>query len=689
MNSLERLRNVGISAHIDSGKTTLTERMLFYCGRIHKMRDVRGGDGGATMDSDPIERRRGITITSAATSVGWKDHAINVIDTPGHVDFTVEVERSLRVLDSAVLVLCAVGGVQSQSLTVDRQMRRYRIPRVAFINKLDRTGANPQRVIEQMRDRLGTNAVALQIPMGLEEQFHGVIDLVMMQAVTFAGEHGQHVKREEIPTAHRADAERARQRLLDALSDLDFTIMEELLAGQEPSPQQIRRAIRQATLDQMLTPVLMGSAFKNKGVQEILDSITMYLPSPSEREIVANKQDQESSVSKVSLISDSELPLVAMAFKTVIEPFGQLTFMRIYQGRIERGRSYRNALTGRRIRFGRLVRLHADQRTEIDSADAGDIVGVVGIECVSGDTFVSGEERVVLENIQVAEPVMQLSIAPVNRDDSSKLSKALDRFRREDPTFRVSTDETSGETLIAGMGQLHLDVYVERIRSDYDCPCIVGHSLVAYKTQPTKSVRFDYRLRKQPGGRGQFAHIVGRVEPLPIGSEPNVLFEDHIKGGAIDRQYIPAVQHAFMSSLRCNPLGPYEVLGVKMVLEDGQQHEKDSSELAFRNCTMNAMREEIWPHAGLVLLEPIMKITIDVPTEHQGAVIGHLSRIRGVVNSTEVDHTQCSILAEAPLAELFDYASEIRSLTQGKGSFTMEPLEYRQTPTHVQQSILR
>jgi elongation factor G len=684
MTTQKRLRNIGISAHIDSGKTTLTERMLYYCGRVRKMREVHGG-GGATMDSDPVERKRGITINSAATTIGWRDHQINVIDTPGHVDFTVEVERSLRVLDGAVLVLCSVGGVQSQSLTVDRQMRRYGVPRIAMINKMDRMGADPARVVAQMRAKLNTNAVALQLPIGLESDFVGVIDLIAMQAVYFDGEMGETVRRESVPVELREQATRARRQMLESLAMLDDRLMQRLLAEEEIPESEIRRVVRTATLAHQLTPVLMGSAYQNKGVQEVLDAVTMYLPSPADREIVAN---EIAGNAQVQLHSDESLPLVAMAFKTVVEKFGQLTYLRVYQGLVERGGTYRNARTGKSIRFGRLVKIHADQTEEIDSATAGEIVGVIGVECATGDTFTDPELRVSLSNILVAEPVVKLSIEPRQRPDSTKLAKALDRFRREDPTFQVTTDPDTGETLIAGMGQLHLEVYIDRIESDYDCPCVVGKPSVAYQERPTRAVDFVHRLKKMNGGQGQFAHLVGRMELIADDSEESFLFEDEITGGRIERKFISAARQGFASSLRKGPLGEFEVVGVKVTLQDGAQHEKDSNEFSFKNCAAEAMQKVILPKAAIALWEPVVHLEVTADSHWQGTITADMSRKRGLIKSSEVSSNECTIVAEVPLAELFDYATEIRSMTSGTGSFQMTPAGFRQVPAQIQQKVL-
>lgn len=705
MADLSRLRNIGISAHIDSGKTTLTERMLYYCGRIHKIRDVKGGDGGATMDHMELERERGITITSAATRVNWKndalkipEHVVNIIDTPGHVDFTVEVERSLRVLDGAILVLCSVGGVQSQSLTVDRQMKRYGVPRIAFINKMDRTGANPDKVMKAMRDKLRTNAVPLQIPIGAEANFAGVVDLVRMEAVYCSGDEGEIVERKPIPAELKDKADVARAEMLEALSQFDDDLMEALLEERDVDEKHVRKVIRHATLAQQITPVLMGSAFKNKTVQEALDAVTMYLPCPTDVEVYANDNSKEALAAqeasedgkpaRVRLTNDDKDPMVAMAFKTVVETFGQLTYMRVYQGQIKKGESYINARTGNAVRFGRLVRMHANDRQEIDVADAGDIIAVVGVDCASGDTFLGDGVEYSLENIFVADPVIRLSIEPAKRDDADKLGKALERFRREDPTFRVMTDEETNQTLIAGMGQLHLDVYVERIKREYKCECLIGEPRVSYRERPTKPVDFNHKRAKQSGGSGQYGHVVGRMEPLPDDAEDVFEFVNEVTGGRIPREYIPACENGFRDQIAKGPLGEYEIVGVKIILKDGTFHDVDSSDMAFRLCAQEAMREAILPKCGMALLEPIMLLEIETPDEFQGGVTGHLSSKRGIVTSSEVTDGNCIILAEVPLAEMFDYANEIRSMTQGKGTFSMEFMCYRQTPKNIQEDVL-
>ena len=697
MADISLLRNIGISAHIDSGKTTLTERILYYSGRIHKMREVKGGDGGATMDHMDLERERGITITSAATRVQWKDeetgteYPINIIDTPGHVDFTVEVERSLRVLDGAILVLCAVGGVQSQSLTVDRQMRRYGVPRLAFINKMDRIGANPAKVMAAMKDKLRCNAVPLQIPMGLESAFEGVVDLIKMEAVFFEGEKGGDVIRRPIPEQYQAAAEKARRDMLEELSLHDDDLMAALLEESEVSVDQIRAVIRRATLAQQIVPVLMGTAYKDKGVQEALDAVVRFLPCPPDRDKYANDYSkpvgEDGKHPRVLLSDSNDAPMVAMAFKTVVESFGQLTYTRIYQGKIVKGQSYINARTGRTVRFGRLVRMHANDREDIDSAEAGDIISIVGVDCASGDTFTADGLHLSLENIFVAQAVIRLSIEPKKRDDADKLSKALERFRREDPTFRVLTDEETGQTLIAGMGQLHLEIYVERIKREYKCECIVGEPRVAYRECPTKSVEFNYKHKKQSGGSGQYAHIVGVLEPLPDNFETAYEFVDEVSGGRIPREFIAPVDAGFQLSLVKGPLGEYEVVGVRMRLQDGGYHDVDSSEMAFKIAGIGCMRETL-KKADMALQEPIMKLEIECPDEYQGQITGHISSKRGMVTGSEVNGGVCVINAEAPLSSMFDYANELRSMTQGKGTFTMEFLAYRQVPRGLRDEIL-
>ena len=682
--NLEKLRNIGISAHIDSGKTTLSERILFYTGRIHKIEEVRGDGDGATMDHMELERERGITITSAATSVNYQGYDINLIDTPGHVDFTVEVERSLRVLDGAVLVLCSVGGVQSQSITVDRQMKRYQIPRIAFINKMDRTGANPYRVVEQLKDKLGAEAFMMQIPIGAEEHFQGVVDLIEMVALTHEGAEGEEVISGPIPDDLKEEAEAKRLEMLEALSMYNDEMMELLLSEEEISTDLIYKVARDAVLGGA-TPVYMGTAFKNKGVQPMLDAVLRYLPSPLDRDI--SGRDPADETKKIELKPDGEAPFVGMAFKIVDDPFGQLTFMRIYQGQIAKGETYVNQRTGRKERFSRIVRMHSDKREEIDVAKAGDIIAVMGIDSASGDTYSIERDFCTLESMYVPEPVIKIAISPKSRSDGDKLGKALQRFRKEDPTFRVFTDDETNEILISGMGELHLDVYIERIKREYGVELEVGAPKVSYRESPTKEVSFDYKHKKQSGGSGQFAHIKGRLTPIATDSEDSFEFEEHIVGGRIPKQYIPAIEKGFRDSLEKGPVAEYPVVGTLIHLDDGSFHEVDSSEKAFYTAAQGCFRE-YFKQATPKLLEPIMNVEIECPEDFQGTVVGDVIRRRGIMTSSDVLEGTSVIKAEVPLAETFGYATDLRSMTQGQGTFTMELAVYRQTPSNVQEEIV-
>ena len=701
---LNKVRNIGISAHIDSGKTTLTERVLYYTGRTHKIEDVKGGGDGAVMDHMELEKERGITITSAATQVRWHDIIINIIDTPGHVDFTVEVERSLRVLDGAVLVLCSVGGVQSQSLTVDRQMKRYGTPRIAFINKMDRTGADSDSVIKQLREKLNVNPVPLQIPIGEGADFDGVIDLLEMRSVRFVGDQGSTVEYGEIPAELQEKAEERRAETLEALSMYDDSLMETLLEGGEVDLDKIYKIIREATLSHEIVPVMMGSAFKNKGVQELLDAVVKFLPKPTDREITAidlGETDKaraageikESEFKRMKLKHSDDAPLVAMAFKTVMEQFGQLTYTRIYQGKVTKGESYINTRTGQKVRFGRIVRMHSNDREDVETAGAGDIIAIVGIDCASGDTFVSDGLNVSLENIFVPEPVIKLSVEPATREGADKLAKALERFRREDPTFQVSSDDETGQTLIAGMGQLHLDVYVERIKREYGVECEIGEPRVAYKETPQRAVDYNHKHKKQTGGSGQYAHIVGTIAPLTDEDREQIedggtyLFVNDISQGRIPREYIPSVDKGFRLELVKGPLAECEVVDVKAILNDGSYHDVDSSEMAFMTAGKQCMRENL-KKADMALLEPIMKLEIEAPDEFQGGVTGHVSQKRGLIQNTQTKEGNCVIEAEVPLANMFDYANELRSMTQGKGGFSMEFSHYAKCPKNIQEEVV-
>jgi len=685
MKQLSKIRNIGISAHIDSGKTTLTERILFYAGRIHRMKEVRGGEGGATMDFMDLERERGITITSAATQVEWNDRVFNLIDTPGHVDFTVEVERSLRVLDGAIMVLCAVGGVQSQSVTVDRQMKRYRVPRIAFINKMDRTGADPQRVRRDMIEKLSLNVVPIQLNMGDGEDFVGIIDLVTMQTHSFAGTRGEDVVLGEIPAEYVEPAQKARAEMLEAISMYNDEMMELLLEDKPISEEMVRETLTLATINRDIVPLMMGTAFKNKGIQPLMDAICEYLPSPLDRTAFARDHDNEGA--EVPLNCDPEAPTVAMAFKIVDETFGQLSYTRVYQGRIERGKVYHNSRTNKSLRVGRIVKMHADDREDVKEALPGDIVALIGVDCASGDTLCGDGVNYSLESIFVADPVISLSVTPASSADQDRMAKALNRFMKEDPTFRVSTDPESGETLIAGMGELHLDVYVERMRREYNADITVGAPNVSYREAPTIEAKFDYRHKKQTGGSGQYAHVVGRLMPLPDDTTAPYEFEDNVTGGRIPREYIPAVGKGFVEALRQGPLAGYEIVKCKMCLDDGTYHTVDSSEMAFRIAAIEAFRQA-FRASKPCLLEPVMAVEVETPGEYQGPIVGDLNSRRGMILATENRENYCVVRAEVPLANMFGYATVIRSLSKGMATFTMEMARYSRVPRKIADEII-
>lgn len=685
-NNLELVRNIGISAHIDSGKTTLTERVLYYAGVIHKVQEVRGEGSGATMDHMELEKERGITITSAATTVDWKDCVVNIIDTPGHVDFTVEVERSLRVLDGAVLVLCGVSGVQSQSFTVDRQMKRYSVPCLAFVNKLDRSGADPRRVVAQLREKLGHNAVAVQIPIGLEADHRGEIDLIAMRAYHFDGDQGEKVREAEIPAELQDDAQAARAAMLDAISMFSDEMTELLLEEQEVPTDLIHRTIRSAVLERKLTPVFMGSAYKNKGVQLLLDAVNRYLPSPLDRQYIATDNDEKA---KIEVFPDRAKPLVAMAFKITDDSYGQLTYTRIYQGTLQRGDTHFNPRLKKKQRVGRLVRMHSNERQEIEKAEAGDIVAMVGVDCASGDTYCDPSLNVSMEKIYVADPVIELAIKPQKQDDLVKVSKALNRFMKEDPTFRVTIDQESNETIIKGMGELHLEIYVQRIQREYKAEVVVGQPKVNYREAPTASAEFDYKHKKQTGGAGQFAHVIGKLqaqtgEQLEAGE--NFIFNNNIVGGRIPKEYIPGVEKGFRESLEKGPLAGFQVINVQIDLDDGSFHNVDSSELAFKIAARAAFKEAFM-QARPVLLEPIMKVEVETPTDFQGPVQGDLSSRRGILQGSNMRDDFTVIEAEVPLAEMFGYSTDLRSKTQGKASFSMEFSCYKAVPNSIQEQL--
>ncbi|MBN1806723.1 MAG: elongation factor G [Sedimentisphaerales bacterium] len=685
MEKIRKIRNIGISAHIDSGKTTLSERILYYTGRIHRMQEVHDDGGGATLDYMDLERERGITITSAATQVSWNNTSINLIDTPGHVDFTIEVERSLRVLDGAIMVLCSVGGVQSQSFTVDKQMKRYRVPRIAFINKMDRVGADAERVRKELNEKLGLKVVSIQINMGVGENFFGVIDLITMEAVTFEGKDGEKVVCGPIPEEYTDSAELARQEMLEALSMFNDEMLALLLEDQPVDHDMIRQTIREATINRDIVPLMMGSAFKNKGIQPLMNAVCDFLPSPLDRSSFARDHDNEGT--EIPLAADPDSPLVAMVFKICDESFGQLSYIRVYQGRLIKGQQYRNARTNRVMRIGRIVRMHANDREDILDAGPGDIVAVLSIDCASGDTICGDGVNYSLESIFVADPVISLSIEPASSADQERIGKALNRFMKEDPTFRVSSDPENGQTVIAGMGELHLDIYIERMRREFKAELTVGTPSVSYREAPTVESEFNYRHKKQTGGSGQFAHVIGRLIPLTEDDESTYEFEDNITGGRIPSEYIPAVNKGFQSAMKKGPLAGYEIVSCKMCLDDGSYHPVDSSEMSFRIAARDAFIEA-FKKSRPCLQEPIMSVEVEVPAEFQGSIVGDLNSRRGIILETEMKGTYTVIRAEVPLASMFGYATVVRSLSKGMASFTMEMSRYARVPVKLAEEII-
>ena len=683
-NNLDKVRNIGISAHIDSGKTTLTERILFYTQRIHAIHEVRGKDGvGATMDSMELEKERGITIQSAATYCSWKDYSVNIIDTPGHVDFTIEVERALRVLDGAVLILCSVGGVQSQSITVNRQMTRYRVPRIAFINKCDRTGANPHRVTKQLRDKLDLNAVMIQLPIGLEGDLQGMVDLVAMKAIYFDGDQGELIRTEDIPTELREEAEAKREELLDAVSMFSDELMEAMLEEAEIPEVLLHEAIRRATLSLELTPVMIGSAYKNKGVQLLLDAVAAYLPCPTDVENTALDLDKEET--EVTVSNNPDDHLVALAFKLEDGRYGQLTYIRTYQGTIHKGDTIVNSRTGKKTKIGRLVRMHANEMEEIEGAGSGDIVALFGVDCASGDTFCGGGLNWSMSSMHVPAPVISLAIKPVDNKAQINMSKALNRFTKEDPTFKTFVDHETSETIISGMGELHLEVYIERMKREYKAQVEVGAPQVAYRETITQRAEFSYIHKKQTGGSGQFGRVSGFMEPLEEGEYE---FVDQIVGGVIPREFISSCDKGFQKSLEKGTLTGAQITGIRVTINDGSYHAVDSSDIAFQLAAIGAFKQG-FAKAAPVIMEPIMKVAVEGPSEFQGAVMGSLNQRRGVIVGTLEESSYTVVEAEMPLAEMFGYSTTLRSLTQGKAEFTMEFSTYKQVPKSVAEELIK
>lgn len=684
----QKLRNIGISAHIDSGKTTFTERVLYYTKRIKEIHEVRGRDNvGATMDFMDLEREKGITIQSAATYCSWdKDknsYHFNLIDTPGHIDFTIEVERALRVLDGAVLVVCAVSGVQSQTVTVDRQMRRYNVPRVTFINKMDRMGANPFKAIEQLNSKLKLPAAAVQVPIGAESELKGVVDLLDMKAYYNKGDNGQIIESGPIPEELKSLAEEKRQVLIETLADVDEHMAEIFLEEKEPTIQEMKDAIRRATIARKFTPVLMGSALANTGVQHVLDAIVDYLPNPSE--VLNTGLDIAHEEAKVNLIPSVQQPFVGLAFKLEEGKYGQLTYIRVYQGRLKKGSYITNVKTGKKVKVSRLVRMHSNEMEDVDEVGSGEICATFGIDCSSGDTFSDGTLQYSMSSMFVPDAVVSLSITPKSKD-STNFSKALNRFQKEDPTFRVRFDPESKETVISGMGELHLEIYVERMKREYNVECITGKPQVSYRESITIPSEFDYTHKKQSGGAGQYARIIGDLSPVEGGNKSNV-FETHVVGGRIPDKYLSACAKGFDEACERGPLIGHKVLNVKMLINDGAIHSVDSNELAFKVATLTAFRDAFLK-AQPVIMEPIMIVSVTSPNEFQGNVIGLLNKLQAVIQETDNGHDEFTLRAECSLSTMFGFASSLRASTQGKGEFSLEFSHYAPTAPHVQKELI-
>jgi elongation factor G len=681
--NLKSVRNIGISAHIDSGKTTLTERILFYTDRIHKINEVKGKDGaGAIMDSMELEKERGITIASAATHCRWKDHDINIIDTPGHVDFTVEVERSLRVLDGVVLILCSVSGVQSQSITVDQQMKRYDVPCIAYINKCDRSGANPFNVIKQLKEKLGHNAVAMQIPIGLEQDHEGIVDLVKMKAYFFEGENGEKIVEKDIPDDLNDEASKLREEMLDTVSEFSDELTDAILEENEISEELIMQSVRTGTIERKLTPVFMGSAYKNKAVQPVMDAVIEYLPSPLD--INNEAIDLDNNEETIILQSDFDSPTVALAFKLDDGQYGQLTYVRVYQGCITKGTTIINTRSGKKIRPGRLIRMHSSEMEEVNEIPAGHIGAMFGIDCVSGDTFTSPEINYSMIAMHVMDPVISLSLKPEDNKSEIAMSKALNRFTKEDPTFKTYVDNETNETIIQGMGELHLEVYVERMKREYNAQVAVGKPRVAYRETITKRADFNYTHKKQTGGAGQFGRIAGFMEPC----DEDFIFNNKITGGKIPTQYIPSCEKGFQNCMAKGPKLEFPVTGIKVTIEDGAYHSVDSSEMAFIAAARGAFLEA-YNKAKPVIKEPIMKVVIETPNEFQGACMGLINQRRGIIEGSQEEGVMSVIEATVPLSDMFGFSTVLRSGTQGKAQFTMEFSSYKKVPQQIADDIYK
>ncbi|KAK7752994.1 Elongation factor G, mitochondrial [Diatrype stigma] len=691
---LSRVRNIGIAAHIDSGKTTVTERVLFYTGRIKQIHEVRGKDGvGSKMDSMELEREKGITIQSAATFCDWKKvedgeektYHINLIDTPGHIDFTIEVERALRVLDGAVMILCAVSGVQSQTITVDRQMKRYNIPRLSFVNKMDRMGANPWKAVEQINSKLKFPAAAIQVPIGLEDQHKGVVDLIHMRSIYTEGPRGIQVRVEDkVPEDVRELAEKKRQELIEKLADVDDEIAEIFLDERTPTPEQIKAAIRRATIALKFTPVMMGSALADKSIQPMLDAVCDYLPQPSDIENVA--LDKSKGEAQTKLVPYNSLPFVGLAFKLEENNYGQLTYIRVYQGTLRKGTYLFNSRTDKKVRIPRIVRMHSNELEDVSEIGAGEICAVFGVDCASGDTFTDGNLPYTMTSMFVPDAVMSLSIKPKKTTDADNFSKAMNRFQREDPTFRLFVDDESEETIISGMGELHLEIYIERLRREYKVECVTGQPRVAYRETIVQRADFDYLLRRQTGGPGDFARVGGWIEPNPENSEANA-FENQVTGGSIPDKYISACGKGFEIACEKGPLLGHKVIGARMVVNDGATHVTDSSDFAFNLAAQMAFRKT-FPEAGGQVLEPLMKTTIMAPNEFQGNILMLMNKRNATIVDTEIGSEDFTLIADVSLNAMFGFSTQLRAATQGKGEFSMEFSHYAPAAPHLQRELI-